>query len=141
MEVEARSDGNRAVLTLKGDVTNTGDLDVLDETVNDLLRRGVRHVTLNMDAVPCADSAALGRILQLYSTVNQAGGDLKLAGLHERLKRLLCLDRLSEHAEKKPFLDMPKPFGTTLPSLTPMICLALLAVLALLVAIASRVSF
>jgi anti-anti-sigma factor len=142
VEIEVRTEENRAFLTLKGDVTNAGDLAALQETLNELLRKGVRHFTLNLQAVQYVDSAGLGRLVQLYTTVSHVGGVLKLDGLNERLTSLLRLTKLQERPEKKNFLmELPDPFGARLPLLTPVIWLALLVTFVILVTIASRVSF
>ena len=142
MEIEIRIEENRAILTLKGDLTNAHDLASLQEMVNDLLRKGVRHFTLNMEAVQYVDSAGLGRLVQLYTTVTHMGGDAKLAGLPERLTNLLRLTKLLEGPEKKNFfMELPDPFGSRIPMLNPVIWLVLLVTLAILVTIASRASF
>lgn len=141
MEIEIRTETNRAILTLKGDLM-ARDLAVLQETVNDLLRQGIRHFTLNLDGVQYVDSAGLGQLVQLHKTVTHVGGDFKLAHPSKRLTSLLRLTKLLEDPERKnSFIGLPDPFGTRLPMLNPVIWLALLVTLAILVMIASRVAF
>jgi anti-sigma B factor antagonist len=141
VEVEIRTEENRAILTFKGDVT-APDLAALQETVNELLQQGVRHFTLNLDAVQYVDSDGLGQLVQLYAAVMNVGGDVKLARLSKRLADLLHLTKLLEDAEKEDvFTELPDPFGARLPMLNPVIWLALLVTLAILVTIASRVAF
>jgi anti-sigma B factor antagonist len=136
VEIEIRTEENRAILTLEGDFTSARDVAAVQEKVNDLLRKGVRHFTFNLEAVEYVDSAGLGRLVQLYTTVTHAGGDVKLAALPERLTKLL------EGPEKTNFfMELPDSFGTRIPMLNPLIWLVLLVTFAILVTIASHASF
>lgn len=141
MEIEIRTEMNRAILTLKGDLTKARDLAALQGTVNDLLGKGVRDFTLNLDAVQYVDSAGLEQLVRLYSAVKHTGGDLKTSGLTKRMRSRVRLTKLREGRESENFMELPDPLGTGLPMLNPVIWLVLLITFAILVTIASRVAF
>jgi anti-anti-sigma factor len=78
VEIGIRTEMNRAILTLKGDLSGAHDLAALQRTISDLLGKGVRDFTLRLDAVTYVASAGLGQIVQLFSIVKREGGDLRV---------------------------------------------------------------
>ena len=100
------------VLDLRGQMTLTGeDEHTLLRAVQRVLDGGVRHLVLNLAAVPYVDSTGVGEIVGAYTKVAREGGQLKLCGLSARTDELLKAARIdavvpsygSEHAALESF--------------------------------------
>ena len=93
MQITERMVGDVTVLDLKGRfVEERGD--DFRETMNRLIKSGVRKVLLNFDEITYVDSAGLGMIVSKYITLNKRDGHLKLCNLQKRSFRVLDITRL-----------------------------------------------
>jgi anti-sigma B factor antagonist len=83
-----------AVIDIEGKILlGEGDVEIKQE-VNNLIKRGNRHIILNLTKVPYMDSAGLGEIIRCFTAVRKDGGNLKLVGPNERLIDLLTITKL-----------------------------------------------
>ena len=55
---------------------------------------GNKNIVLNLGGVNYIDSGGLGTLVALYTTVNNAGGSIKLANLTQRVGDLLQVTKL-----------------------------------------------
>jgi anti-anti-sigma factor len=93
MQISERLVGDVTVLDLNGRfVEERGD--DFRETMNRLVKGGVRKVLLNFDGITYVDSAGLGMLVAKYITMNKRDGHLKLCNLHTRSFRVLDITRL-----------------------------------------------
>jgi anti-sigma B factor antagonist len=67
----------------------------LRERIGSLSDRGSSNIVLNMEHVDYIDSTGLGGMVIGYTTLQKAGGALKLVGLNRRNIELLVLTKLS----------------------------------------------
>ena len=58
------------------------------------MQQGHRNLLLNLESVPYVDSAGLGGIVHIYTTVSHQGGTLKLLNLTKRITDLLTITKL-----------------------------------------------
>jgi anti-sigma B factor antagonist len=94
MTIEERRVGDVAMLDIKGRfVLGEGD-EMLKLRADDLVRRGVTSVILNLEGVPYIDSVGLAEIVSAYTTLTRHGGTLKLVGLTERVRNLFTITKL-----------------------------------------------
>src|SRR5919106_1906669 len=93
MEITERIVGDITILDLKGRFVEERGDDFRD-TMNRLVKGGVRKVLLNFDEITYVDSAGLGMIVSKYITLNKRDGHLKLCKLHQRSFRVLDITRL-----------------------------------------------
>ena len=70
------------------------DWTLLKEKINGLMQHGNHNILLNLEDVPYVDSAGLGGIVHVYSTVKRKGGTLKLVNLTKRITDLLAITKL-----------------------------------------------
>ena len=94
MEIEERSLENVVILDLKGKLTLGDGDELLKEKINNLIQQGHRNLLLNLESVPYVDSAGLGGIVHIYTTVSHQGGTLKLVNLTKRISDLLTITKL-----------------------------------------------
>ena len=94
MEIEERLLENVVIVDLKGKLTLGEGDELLKEKIDNLMQQGHRNLLLNLESVPYIDSAGLGGIVHVYSTVKRKGGTLKLVNLTKRITDLLTITKL-----------------------------------------------
>ncbi len=93
LRIDQRDIGAVRVLDLTGKLA--GDAaDALWDRVDDLLDAGHAKLILNLGGVSFIDSAALGGLLSKRAAVVNAGGQLKLLNLSERVWDLIVTTKL-----------------------------------------------
>ncbi|MFN0110634.1 MAG: STAS domain-containing protein [Blastocatellia bacterium] len=94
MTIKERVSGNVTILDLDGKIT-LGDGDVqLREAVSKLIDNKSLKVILNLENVSYMDSAGLGEVVRSYTSVKNAGGDVKLLKVAKRISDLLTITKL-----------------------------------------------
>ncbi|MBK7929933.1 MAG: STAS domain-containing protein [Bryobacterales bacterium] len=78
-----------AVLTLTGTLTMGSQLERLEASVAELIGKGQLGIVLDLAQVSYLDSSAIGTLIGCNNTVKKAGGRLRLAGVTERVKKIL----------------------------------------------------
>jgi anti-anti-sigma factor len=96
VSLELRTDGTRAVLTVHGPWNRAGHIEGLEETVDDLLRRGCVEFVLHLEGVSHIDSRGLGQLVQVYAAIARSGGRLQIVGLTKTLDGLLSAVKLPD---------------------------------------------
>ena len=71
----------------------------LQMLVDKVLSAGTSKVILNLTGVPIIDSMGIGEIVRAYNKVRDAGGELKLVGLTDRVYGALKITQLLELIE------------------------------------------
>jgi anti-sigma B factor antagonist len=95
MQIQERMAGDVAVITVTGDITlNKGGDVLLKDKINSLLQQGRKKVLLDLGAVSYVDSAGLGQLVHVHTTMTHNGGKLKLLNLGKRLNDLLVVTKL-----------------------------------------------
>jgi anti-sigma B factor antagonist len=94
LEINARDKEGIAVLDLNGRLA-VGSASVLREKVNEQLVNGRKDIILNLKDVDYIDSTGLGTMVICFTTLQKAGGNLKLLQLNRRNIELLLLTKLS----------------------------------------------
>src|SRR5215467_7022486 len=56
--------------------------------VQTMLDQGVRKLVLDLTHVDFVDSAGLGIIMRIYGEITERGGQFRVAGSHEEVRRL-----------------------------------------------------
>ena len=63
-------------------------LSEMEAHVNSLIHDGVRKLVIDLTQVEFVDSAGLGLIMRAFGELEQAGGQLRVAGANEQVQRL-----------------------------------------------------
>lgn len=62
--------------------------------IRETLNSGGRNIVLNLALVDYIDSSGLGELVSAYTSVRNAGGDVKLASLQKRTRDLMQITKL-----------------------------------------------
>jgi anti-sigma B factor antagonist len=91
MEIRERQSGLIAIVELEGRFTINDQPGMLKEAVADAVRRGAKHVLLDLAGVRYIDSTRLGELIAAHVTVSRQGGRLKLVATPDRIRELLTI--------------------------------------------------
>lgn len=95
MRIQSRPSGSMAaVVELAGKLTAGPAVVCLCQQVDDLLRRNLTSIVLNMQSVELVDCAGIGQLVNCFCKAREQGGRLKLAHVRKSLHELLVLFRL-----------------------------------------------
>ena len=94
LDIQRREKEGISILDLKGRLV-VGDANVLREKVNEEAAAGKTNVILNLADVDYIDSTGLGTMVICFTSLQKAGGALKLYNLNRRNIELLLLTKLS----------------------------------------------
>jgi anti-sigma B factor antagonist len=95
MQATSRQVGDATVIDISGRITVGEGNITLREIVRDLTDKGTRRVVLNLGEVNYVDSSGMGELVKTHTTIQNKGGELKLANLNQRVHDLLQMTRLS----------------------------------------------
>ena len=93
-QVEARELNRVVVVDVVGRMTLSDGRTRLRDLVHVFTGKGRKKFLINLAGVDFVDSDGLGELTRCYSVVRQAGGELKLVNVQQRVQALLELTRL-----------------------------------------------
>ena len=93
-QVSARELGRVVVVDCAGRLTLSESRTRLRDLVHVFTGNGRRKFLINLAGVDFVDSDGLGELTRCYSIVRQAGGEMKLVHVHQRVQALLELTRI-----------------------------------------------
>lgn len=94
LDIQPRLKEGIAILDVSGRLA-VGGASELREKVNGEVAQGHNQIILNLKEVDYIDSTGLGTMVICYTTLQKAGGNLKLVNLNRRNIELLLLTKLS----------------------------------------------
>jgi anti-sigma B factor antagonist len=94
MKTTARQVDGVTVVDLSGSLTLDEGSALLRKTVKALAQQGSRRIVLNMDGVTGMDSTGIGELISAYTSVRNAGGELKLLNVSREVHELLHITKL-----------------------------------------------
>lgn len=94
MTLKTRQIDGVTILDLHGRIVlGEGSVQVRD-TIRELIAKGQKSILLNLADVNYIDSSGLGELVSAYTTVKNAGGELKLLHLTKKVHDLLQITKL-----------------------------------------------
>lgn len=85
---------NSVVIILKGNVMGGPDGSKLHDTLHELKEAGKTNVVVDLSKVKFMNSSGLGMLISGMTTMRNAGGDLRLANVADRIQSLLVITKL-----------------------------------------------
>jgi anti-sigma B factor antagonist len=93
-KLSTRQVGDVTVVDVAGRITLGEGSSSLRESIRELIVKGNKRILLNLSEVSYIDSSGIGELVSGFTTVTNAGGQLKLVGLTKRVKDLLQITKL-----------------------------------------------
>lgn len=94
LTINKRQVNGVVIVDLDGKISLGESNSQLHGELRQLVAEGKRNVLLNLAKVTAIDSSGLGSIVAGYSTLQAAGGSLKLINLPERVSDLMTITKL-----------------------------------------------
>lgn len=94
MEIHIRTNNNVTILDLNGNLTIGRNEEKLRETVDQLLSEERKRLLINLTDVATIDSSGIGAVIRSYTSVKEAGGEMKLLRPSRLARQLLSITGL-----------------------------------------------
>lgn len=94
MNLETRDDGAVTILTVTGDLVIGDPETTFKKTVTRLLEEGRVHLLVDLTGVGFLDSSGLGALVRALTQSQKEGGQTKLLGANEQIRKLLQMTKL-----------------------------------------------
>lgn len=94
MQINEQRQGDVAILSLKGKLMGGPETQAVHEKVKELAENKVLKVVIDLGSVKWMNSSGLGAIMGSMTTLKNAGGELKLANVTEKVKSLFIITKL-----------------------------------------------
>jgi len=94
LNITERRSASFTILDLEGDIRLGGGSAELHEALRLLVEQGDKKILLNLANVAHIDSSGLGELVSGFTTLHNAGGELKLFNLSNRVHELMTMTKL-----------------------------------------------
>ena len=94
MKASSRQVDGVTIVDLSGRITLGEGSVVLRDTVKELSTQGNKKILLNLGDVTYIDSSGIGELVSAFTSVRNAGGELKLLNLTKKVHDLLQITKL-----------------------------------------------
>jgi anti-sigma B factor antagonist len=91
MPTVTREDGGASIIAISGRLTLGREIEQLETAMRELMSQGKTRFIFDMGALDYIDSSGIGTVVSCLTDVKRAGGELRLAGVNARLRRLFQL--------------------------------------------------
>lgn len=94
MSIKENISGDVVVLTPAGNILGDPDTAAMRERIKGLIREGFLKIVIDLSRLEWVNSAGLGAMIAALTTLTQAGGDLRLARVTDKIKSLFLVTQL-----------------------------------------------
>lgn len=94
LQIQHREVAHVAILDIAGRIILGDELDTLRSAVRDLINQGQKKIILNLAGVDYIDSSGVGELVGSFTAVRNAGGELKLLNLTQKVQDILYVTKL-----------------------------------------------
>jgi anti-sigma B factor antagonist len=94
LEIQSREVSHVAILDIRGRIVLGDEIHRLRDAVRKLIAEGQKKIILNLAEVDYIDSSGVGELVGAFTTVRNAGGELKLLNLSQKVHDVLHVTKL-----------------------------------------------
>jgi len=94
MKLKSEKHGSVVVMELKGKIMGGPDSNIFRDELGQHLDDGIKKVVIDLGKVDWMNSSGLGILIGGLTSVKNAGGEMKLARVTEKIKSLLMITKL-----------------------------------------------
>jgi len=92
--IDSREVAHVTILDVHGRIVLGDEIDELRSAVHDLIARDKKKIILNLADVDYIDSSGVGELVGCFTAVRNAGGELKLLSLTQKVHDVLHVTKL-----------------------------------------------
>ena len=94
LKIESREVAHVTILDINGRIVLGDEIGKLRDAIHGLIAEGKKKIILNLAGVDYIDSSGVGELVASYTTVRNAGGELKLLNLTQKVQDVLYVTKL-----------------------------------------------
>jgi anti-sigma B factor antagonist len=94
LTIDTRVVAHVTILDITGRIVLGDEIGELRDAVHGLVADGTKKIILNLANVDYIDSSGVGELVSSYTTVRNAGGELKLLNLTQKVHDVLYVTKL-----------------------------------------------
>lgn len=94
LSIQPREVAHVTILDVRGRIILGEEIHTLRDAVRGLVADGKKKIILNLAEVDYLDSSGVGELVGAFTTVRNAGGELKLLNLTQKVKDVLYVTKL-----------------------------------------------
>lgn len=94
MHFVERLEGDVLVMSIKGKLTGPPETDRLNELIQNRIKENRLKIVLNLKHIHWMSSLGVGSLMKNLRAVRDAGGDLRMTGLSEKVKDIFQITKL-----------------------------------------------
>ena len=94
MRIKEQMQGDVAILALKGKLMGGPETQAVHDKIKELTENDAKKIVIDLGKVKWMNSSGLGAIMGSLTTTKNAGGELKLANVTEKVKSLFMITKL-----------------------------------------------
>lgn len=94
MKIKERIENHVAVLNVSGNMMGGPETTALHDHVRGLINDGVTKTVIDLKGVKWMNSSGLGTLMACHSSLQAAGGDLRLSNVAEKVESLFMITKL-----------------------------------------------
>ena len=94
LRIEPREVAQVSILDVRGRIVLGEEIHALRDAVRNLIADGKKKIILNLADVDYIDSSGVGELVGAFTTVRNAGGELKLLNLTQKVHDVLHVTKL-----------------------------------------------
>ena len=94
LKIETREVAHVTILDITGRIVLGEEIGDLRDAVRALIAEGKKKIILNLVGVDYIDSSGVGELVGSFTTVRNAGGELKLLNLTQKVQDVLYVTKL-----------------------------------------------
>lgn len=92
--IDTREVSQVTILDIRGRIVLGDEIHLLRDAVRKLTAEGKKKIILNLAQVDYIDSSGVGELVGAFTTVRNAGGELKLLNLSQKVHDVLYVTKL-----------------------------------------------
>ena len=94
LSINSREVAHVTILDIQGRIVLGDEIHLLRDAVRKLVGEGKKKIVLNLAEVDYIDSSGVGELVGAFTTVRNAGGELKLLNLSQKVHDVLHVTKL-----------------------------------------------
>ena len=94
MAIKEKTVGDVVLVVVKGKLMGGNETDECHKRVKAIIAKGLTKIVIDLSKVKWVNSRGLGMLMACFTSLRNAGGDLKLAGASEKTNSLLMITKL-----------------------------------------------
>lgn len=94
MKVKRQDDDDVVILEVSGKVMGGPDAEKFKSVIAELIEQGVSKLLIDLSSVPWMNSSGVGILISAYTSMKNAGAQVKFLNINERVKSILMVTKL-----------------------------------------------